>query len=480
MATYRARGNSIEIKAYAGVDPATGKKDWKYDRIPVADAFSASGGHSREMNRKIKALDAKAEGLLSTRRDRRRDPQAPPKKKTVNPAWTIRDAVEVAWAKHFSKLASARNARHLIDSLILPHLGDTLVVLTAGTPPDDDDDRDPDLVYLSERWEEIAKVGRIKGDAPLKPSGIHRAHGIVGYSLRRAGHPISDPGLASIGDKPVTTPNPAEMQTFLPYLAGGRARKGYEVTRRVRGSLEKVSYKVGAAAVVEPTAMGLMLEAAALLVGSGPRPFEACALTRSQVDTRSGDIGLTGTGVIAVDDADGKEQWVVAFGETDKRRVRDLTADDRTLAAIRRWWAFQDEYALACGIRLTGRAQLFSLDPDAKVPLSPKVLSRAFDQAVVRSVRAGHDLPAGFHLYDMRHFGITQALRAGNAVADVAYQYGTSAKMIYARYAHPSTDGGARITKALEAVWGPSGGTEGGTVVALRREGIEGPGSFDG
>lgn len=459
MATQRLHGNRIRLKAYAGVDPATGKKKHLYDSVP-ADAGK------RELDRRARALDAAAHALAESRRDRRRDPAAPkPARRRPARARTVTDAVEAWWRHHGSKLAGAPKVRTLIDGIILPHLGDLKVTLVAGTPPDDDDERDPDVVYLSERWEEIRLTGRRVGDEPLAPATIHKCHGIVGAALRRAGHPIPDPGLPSMDTGAETTPLPEEMAAFLPYLApGGRTVGGYTATRRVRGTDKTVTYEVPAR-TGEPTAMDLMTEAFALLVASGPRPVEVAAVTRAQIDLDNGDLSLDGRGVVQAVDDDGKETWVIAGGESAKRRRRVITVDPRTLASVRRWLDFQAETALAFGTRPGPRALVFSLDPAARTPISPKVFSGAFARTVDRARDDGVDVPDGFHLYDMRHYGITQLLRAGRPVAAVARRFGTSPRMIHQRYEHFTHGDDAALADTMAAVWGA---TPSGKVIPLR------------
>jgi integrase len=209
--------------------------------------------------------------------------------------------------------------------------------------------------------------------------------------------------------------------------------------------------------------MDTMLEPFALLVASGPRPVETAAITRAQVDVDRASLSLDARGVVHTVGPDGREAWVVSAGETTKRRRRVVTLDERTLGALRRWLAFQQEACLAMGERLGPRALVFSLDPAGAEPISPKVFSSAFARAVDRAATSGVSLPDGFHLYDMRHFGITQLLRAGRPVAAVAKRFGTSARMIHARYEHAIPGDDAHLADTLGAVWGEN--ISGGSVI---------------
>lgn len=460
MASQRPKGNGVELKAYAGIDPATGKQHYLFEQAPA-------GLGKRELDRRIRDLDARAQALAASRRARRKDPNAPATRKVVRADKTVGDAVEAWWTHHGSKLAAARKIRGLIDGIILPHLGEVKVALVAGTPPDDPDDRDLDLVYLAEKWAEIQRIGRRVGDKPLEAATIHRCHGIVGAALRRAGHPIADPGLPSAPPPADTTPLADEMVAFLPHLANPGRTEAYTVTRRVRGGTGTTSYTVPARDA-EPSAMDLMVNAFALLVGNGPRPVEAAAITRTQIDFDTKVLSLDARGVVQSNDP-GPEQWVVVTGETTKRRRRAISLDDRTLAALRRWYSWQREYALRCGSRLTARSLVFSLAPDGAEPISPKVFSANFARAVDRARTAGCDLPDGFHLYSMRHFGITQLLRNGQGrnVAAVAARFGTSTRMIQTRYEHAIPKDDAHLADILGAVWGETDRPD-GNVVPLR------------
>lgn len=447
MASQRRRGDTLELKAYAGIDPATGKPDYIYESAP-ADIGK------RALEVKIKKLDARALELAECRRARRKDPQAERPKKVK--ARTVGEAIELWWEKHGSKLAAAPKTRTLVDSILLPEFGHLMVALVAGTPPDDEDDRDPDLVYVSERWAEVARRRN------LESSTVHRAHGMLGAALRRVGHPIPDPGLPSIERRESTTPLAEEMAAFVEFLGRPVETKCYTVTRKAGGTT--VSYEVPAK-VGERSAMDLIVEAFALLVMSGPRPVEAAALTRDRLDLTTGRASFDGRGVVQREDDGGKELWVVATGETVKRRKRVITLDARTLAAIRRWLTFQDEMALAVGKKIRARSFVFSLDFEAKIPISPKVVSRDFARAVGRARAAGLDLPDGFHLYDVRHFGISQLLRAGRDVTAVAKRFGTSARMVHEHYGEFIDSDDSHLAESLGALWEPKTGE----VLSLRR-----------
>lgn len=444
MPTERLRGRRLELRAYAGTNPATGKPEYLYESVPADLGV-------RELNRVKRDLDARANELSEARRARRKDPTVAPEPKPKT-ARIVAEAIETWWRRHGSKLDTARKIRSAIDSVILPEFGDLPLALVAGTAPDEDEDRLPDVVYLSERWAEVAER---RG---LEPSTVHKYHGILGGALRRAGHPIPDPGLPPMGERASTTPLPEEMAAFLPHLGTPRVIEAYTVTRKVRNSDKTVSYQVPLR-TEEPTATDLMARAFALLVASGPRPVAAAAIARSQLDQKTGRLSLDGRGVVIDSGPDGREVWVLRGGTTAKRRLVNLGLDGATLEALKQWLKYQDEMSLTFGHRLGPRALIFSLAPDASEPISPKVLSKAFDRAVDRARETGVSLPEGFRLYDMRHFGITSLLRAGVPVAAVAKRFGTSPRMIHARYEHAIPEDDDRMVATLGTLF-PMPGVE--------------------
>lgn len=460
--TVREHRGRLQLRAYAGRKPSGGDP-YIYDYLPL-------GSGEKEIGRALTALVGKADDLAEVRRGRRADPYAEPEpvKPKARRDRTVAHALETWWNAHGSTLAGAYDVRRNIDAYLIPKLG--TVALWRLRPALDAAEADGELVDLSAFYRELLAGGKVGGGGqphraggPLKPSTILKIHGILRTALalevRRPGGLMSNPAAAvklpRVEDRESTTPEADELAEFLPFLGGaGRVVPGYEVTRR-RKTGETTTYRVDERPDLRAAEFGRTVRAFALLVASGPRPQEVAAIRRGDLDRTTGRLSLTGEGVVRVKDPGRPERWEVRRGETAKRRKRVITLDPDVLAAVDDVLLAADEYALACGIRLGRRAFLFSYEPDGSEPGSPKNISRLFDRAVDAAVKAGIDVPPGMRLYDFRHFGITQLLRKGRAVADVARRYGTSSRMIHARYAHAIPGDDDTLAATMADVWAP-------------------------
>ena len=457
----RNRRNGIELRAYCGVDPTTGRKQWLEERLPL-------GTSAKEVGRRRTALVARADEIAATRRPRRRG-EAPPGP-APDPGRTVGQALAAYWKTHARHLARSADVRMMIDSYLDPCLGD--IALWRLHPGLDAEaaSRNPDLVDLTDLFEGLAAMGAVGGGGrpqnaggPLGAATLHKARAVLSKALamevaagRLAANPCAGVRLPPIPARESTTPEPDELAAFLPVLAGeGRIVGGYEVTRRTRGGGPTVTYTVPGRPA-EPNLRDRQLRVYARLVASGPRPQEVSALKRGDYDPQTGRLSLSGEGVVKVKDPGRPERWEVARGETEKRRRRVITLDAVVRAELDALLAEQDEFAKVCGMTLGRRSFLFSVTPDWSAPLSPNTASDEFGDAVARALAAGIDIPPRMRLYDMRHFGITSLLRAGRSPAAVAVRYATSERMIRSRYSHaiPGDDG--HLAETLGEVWAPA------------------------
>lgn len=424
----RVHQGRIEISAYAGTNPVTGKAARLTERLPL-------GTSDLEVGRRLSALVVRADDVAVTRRARRRG-ELPAERPGRTVEHTVGDALEAWYDAHGRHLASAHTARHFIDSYLAP-LSDVALWRLRGHVGRLEAERDPDLLDLGAFYRQLTtRSGTLL--APSSVERIHRGtlHPAIVEAIRQ-GWVTGDPTLGvrlPKGDEPEdTTPQPDEARTFLAYV-GPRHRDLY---------------------------------AFCLLVASGPRPTETAAIRLEDVDLDAGTLTLHGHGVVREKQVGKKEQWVVRRGATTKRRKRVVALDATTVAAVRLIRDDQAATAAACGLVLGRRAYLFSHEPDGSEPMSPNILSMMFRRYVTRARAAGIDLPIGMSLYDYRHFGITTLLHAGRSVADVADRFGTSQRMIQERYAHRIKAEGARMADTMNDVWGTP--EPDAVVVQLRR-----------
>lgn len=465
----RTRRNGIELRAYAGIDPVTGQKERLEERLPLDTP-------PKEIGRRLTALVARADEIAAERRRRRRGEAAPGP--APEPDRAVGQSLAAWWKTHGRHLARAGDARMIIDAYLEPLLGHVaLWRLHPGLDPEAAA-RNPDLVDLTDVFDELARKGSVGGGGrrhtagrPLGPATLHKIRSVLSAALalevtagRLAANPCTGMKLPTIPDRGSTTPESDELAAFLPYLAGaGRFTGGYSTTRRTKTG-DKVTYAVRRREL-EPTIRDHQLLVYARLVASGPRPQEVSALQRGHYDRDSGRLSLPGEGVVKVKEPGRPERWEVARGETEKRRKRTIMLDPVVVAELDRLLLEQDTFALECGVKLGRRAHLFSLEADCSQPLSPNTASDGFTDAVARAVAAGVDIPAGMRLYDLRHFGITQLLRDGRAPAAVAVRFATSERMIRSRYSHFIPGDDDRLAETMANVWAPLAGS--GEVIPL-------------
>lgn len=442
----RIHKGSIEISAYAGINPATGRKERLSERLPPSTP-------NREVNKRLTALLARADELAAIRRLRRRDGShvALPELSKGRHERTVRHALEAWWKANGQHLAGAGTARQHIDVYLRPLWDVALGRLRTALDPDEAE-RDPDAVDLSAFYDELltrGAVGRPGPDGkltgrgrPLKPSSVKRIHATLHAALALAAGkgwlPTGNPATGirfPADDVEAAIPEPGEMLRLVAFVAGGH----------------------------------IDTAAAALLVGNGPRPQEVAALTWTEVDFDTGRLSLAGRGVARVNTS--PERWAVRSNPTDKRRRRTILLDQGTLDLLRRHRLRREEIALRCGLAISPRAFVFSDDADCASFMTPHSIGTSFTRWLDRAREAGLTVPAGMTLYDMRHYGITHALRRRVGVAEVARRFGTSQRMIHARYNHEIPGDDEAAAAAMAGVWGPAPTPlSGGAVIELRRE----------
>lgn len=172
---------------------------------------------------------------------------------------------------------------------------------------------------------------------------------------------------------------------------------------------------------------------------TGARRGELCALRWSDVDLDRGLVRITRT---VVETAEGLVERDAAKTESSRRPV---VLDSETVARLRAYRAAQGERALACGVRLAGRAFVLSDDPGGSVPLAPMLVTSRF-----RRLAARVGVECRFH--DLRHFTGTQLADAGIPVANISRRLGHArTSTTQDIYAHALDDTDVRAAETIAA-----------------------------
>lgn len=427
---------SCRLRAYAGVSPVTGKAEHLQARAPLS-------AQPRDLVELALSLAARAVELKAARRHRRKEGgHAPLPVPTAGAATdrTCRAAFELWWKVKGQHLASAAKHRGNLDSYLLPTMGDVFLWRLRDAVDDEEAERDPDLFDMSVFYARLAKsgaVGRGRADAngnrrgagaPLAPATLESVHGTARAALNHVarkgwlpnGNPLAGMGMAAGGGRADTLPLEEEMAALVPWLAADR----------------------------------LEVAVAALFVGNGPRPTEAAAVRWHHLDLDAGRLTLRGEGIVRVGKRGEPERWELRDDPTDKRRPRPVTLPPLLVDLLCHLWLDRRERALLCGVTLSRRAFVLSDTPDGMDHMTPHSIGTAFSRSLERARKSGLTVPAGMTLYDMRHYGITHALRSRVSVAEAARRFGTSKRMINERYDHavPGEDEIAAV--AMGSVWG--------------------------
>lgn len=414
----RVRGNSIQIRHYAGVDPTTGKQDYLERTVALSTG-------KRELDRIDRDLAAEAHRLANARRARRRDPVARVEVDPGGPRLPFRRAGEAWYRAHGRALDDSGKvtARNYLDLYLYPALGDVQLWRFRGYL-EPEAGHSPELKCLTAFYDDLADHGGKRGQG-LSVGTIRRAHGIARQVL---GYAAGQGWLPS---------NPA-LEARLP-----KERRAKPVVPTARDAVAFFRRLAEEHPVVHTFAM---------VVTAGCRPNEVMALRWGGVDFAKGIAEVGMEGGVRVEE-EGRVVLRVVSGDTHKRRRRLLRLDPVTLEALREHRAKSVGYALACGVELSDEAFVFSPDPDGTTTYNGSWATRAFGRAVGRARRDGWHLPDGVHLYSARHFAITAALAAGHPVADVAQRFGTSARTIYQTYAHAIPANDAAIAATMGDIW---------------------------
>ena len=176
---------------------------------------------------------------------------------------------------------------------------------------------------------------------------------------------------------------------------------------------------------------------------------KAYPLRWSHLDLDNATLSTDASGLVKI-----KGGSELREGETKKRRVRTISLDPVTLAALRAHRKWCMEYAMMAGVRLWPSSFLFSLDPAGTVPQGADWASRAWARQRAAAIAAGLMIPAGIRLYDVRHFLATQTLSKGHSPSEVAERMGNSHETVTRFYGHGTRVGDKALAATMGEVWG--------------------------
>ena len=330
---------------FTGRDPLTGKRQY---------ATKTFRGGKREAQRELAAMVSGPKAVAATA------------------SMTVGEVLE-RWLEHATpglSPSTVNTTRVMIDSYLLPHIGET--PLRKLTPSK------IDALYRS-----LVERGA-RGGKPLAPSTVQRAHNILHRAMAQAVkwgwlplNPVAAATAPSRRAADVRPPTPAEV-------------------RRI----------IDAAEEINPDFALYLLVAAA----TGARRSEVVALRWSDLHLDAGAV-VIGRGIVHGTDG-------LVEKDTKTHASRRIAVDAGTIAALRQRRQAAAEAAAVCGIELPVDAFVFTDEVDGSVSWRPYNVTQAFARV---AARAG--VPH-VRLHDLRHFVATRLLANGVDVRTVAGRLG--------------------------------------------------------
>lgn len=160
-----------------------------------------------------------------------------------------------------------------------------------------------------------------------------------------------------------------------------------------------------------------------LAVDTWCRPAEILGMRWDKIDLNAGTIVVDG----AIDSSDRKGNRK----DTKTHSKRLLSVGSQTIDALHEYRAWMENNAKCLQVPLSEEAYLLSMDGVGLKPWHPSKSSGVFR---VIALNAG---VKGVRLYDLRHFGATQALGAGLPITQVSYRLGHNRiSTTYDHYSH--------------------------------------------
>ena len=171
-----------------------------------------------------------------------------------------------------------------------------------------------------------------------------------------------------------------------------------------------------------------------LVMTTGMRRGEVCALRRRDVDLESGVITVAHS-----------KSTMAAVGvkDTKTHQQRRIAIEPQTVDIVRRHLAEQDEVAGRMGERVAPTAFVFSYSPAAEAPIHPDSVSHRYRRTV-------SDLGISTTLHKLRHYNATELIAAGVDPRTVAGRLGhggggTTTLKVYAAWVSEADQRASRV-----------------------------------
>jgi len=376
----RPRGNSLQVRVSAGLDPTTGKQRW------LSETVKGTGKSSTERAVRVrKRLRAEAEELKA----------APP---VVDTSMTTGEALD-KWLEASGPALSPNslNTSRVAKDHYLKALRDTpLASLTVEAIEDH---------YVTLRNSGVPGQDEPR---PLAPSTIRRAHGVLhralNYATRRKWVAVN---VASAAEPPEAK----------------RIARKMPDAKLIQSLLDFYATKIPELAL-----------AIWLLAITGARRGEVVGLRWSDVDIAGRSLLFTRAVAMEIDD-EGHER-VVVNPVTKTGESRRIGIDQRTADLLKTHLETCQDNAELFGVELTEDDYLFSDGPGSATPWRPARITRAFIRARDDLAKKGAKGIKNVRLGDLRHYSASQLLANGWDPLAVSTRLGNSPRTLLANYSH--------------------------------------------
>jgi integrase len=374
----RPRGNSLQVRVSAGIDPVTGKQRWLSETVKGAGKSAHEQAVRVRKRLRNTAAEMKAAGEDSAS------------------SMTVGEALDGWLAAESPEMSpnSSETCRHISTHYLKALRATPLSALSVSAI---------DVHYRLLRSHGVPGMDE---PTPLAPSTVRRVHGVLHRALYFAcKSKWVSVNAATLADVPEVKrinrkmPDPKVVQGILGYYT---------------------------------TTIPEMALALRLLAITGARRGEVCGIRWSDVDTEARAV-LIARSVALGRDEDG-HQTVFAKNITKTGENRRIGIDDETAEMVKAHWDQCRKNAEASGVELAD-GFLFSAEVDCSVPWLPSRITRGFIRARRKIAKDGAE-SEHLRLGDLRHYVASQLLASGIDPLAVSARLGNSPRTLLSNYSH--------------------------------------------